>query len=203
MTIPPVFARVATAAVWITTATAVWTFTIAAAVSADAPVPPSPDDAAEIQPAAFAGAADRPLASAPLPLTGGPQAERPASPGGSPLRPLGDWTVLLAIAAAFALVAAFRITSLRRTKSLPPDVFELLGEASLGGQQAVRVVRFGPRTLLIGVSPSGCQTLAELDDPQATERIATACRSDVASARVAPRVPRVPPPAKPAGGEAA
>ena len=99
-------------------------------------------------------------------------------------------------------MAAFRITSLRRTKSLPPDVFELLGEATLGGQQTVRVVRFGPRTLLIGVSPSGCQTLAELDDPQATERIATACRSDVASARVALRTPRVPP-AKPAEGEAA
>jgi flagellar biogenesis protein FliO len=203
MTIHSAFARVATAAVWITTTAAAWTFTIAAAVAADAPMPPSPDEAAEVQPVAFAAAADRPLASAPLPLTGGPKADRPASPGRSALRPLGDWTVLLAIAAAFALVAAFRITSLRRTKSLPPDVFELLGEASLGGQQAVRVVRFGTRTLLIGVSPSGCQTLAELDDPQATERIATACRSDVASASVAPRVPRVPPPAKPAGGEAA
>ena len=207
MTIPPVpspgRAPIATAAVWFTTTAAVRTYTIAAAVAADAPVPPSPDEAAAIQPAAFAAAADRPRASAPLPLTGGPQADRPVSPGGAPLRPLGDWTVLLAIAAAFVLVAAFRITSLRRTKSLPPDVFELLGEASLGGQQAVRVVRFGPRTLLIGVSPSGCQTLAELDDPQATERIATACRSDVASARAVPRLPRVSPPAKPAGEEAA
>jgi len=198
----PGLARAATAAVRITTTVAVWVVAIAAVVAADAPVPPSPDEAAELQPVAFAAAADRPPASAPLPLTGGPKAERPASTGGSPLRPLGDWTVLLAIAAAFALVAAFRITSLRRTKSLPPDVFELLGEATLGGQQTVRVVRFGPRTLLIGVSPSGCQTLAELDDPQATERIATACRSDVASARVALRTPRVPP-AKPAEGEAA
>ena len=198
----PGLARAATAAAWITTTVAVWVVAIAAVVAADAPVPPSPDEAAELQPVAFAAAADRPPASAPLPLTGGPKSERPASTGGSPLRPLGDWTVLLAIAAAFALVAAFRITSLRRTKSLPPDVFELLGEATLGGQQTVRVVRFGPRTLLIGVSPSGCQTLAELDDPQATERIATACRSDVASARVALRTPRVPP-AKPAEGEAA
>jgi hypothetical protein len=199
----PGLARVTTAAVWITTIAAAWAVMTAMAFAADAPVPPSPDEAAELQPVAFAAAADRPPASAPLPLTGGPKGERPASPGGSPLRPLGDWTVLLAIAAAFALVAAFRITSLRRTKSLPPDVFELLGEATLGGQQTVRVVRFGPRTLLIGVSPSGCQTLAEIDDPLATERIATACRSDVASARVTPRTPRVPPPAKPAAGEAA
>jgi flagellar biogenesis protein FliO len=161
------------------------------------------DEAADIQPVAFAAAADRPQDAPPLPLTGGPAADRPVTAKRSPLRPLGDWTPLLAVAAAFALVAAFRFTSLRRAKSLPPDVFELLGEASLGGQQTARVVRFGPRTLLIGVSSAGCQTLAEIDDPQATERIAIACRSDPASPRTPPRSPRVQHPAKPSGGEAA
>ena len=171
-------------------------------VAADVPVPPTPDEVAEIQSVAFVATADQPQAGTPLPLTGGPTANRPATANRSPLRPPGDWTVLLAIAAAFALVAAFRFTSLRRAKSLPPDVFELLGEASLGGQHAVRVVRFGPRTLLIGVSASGCQTLAELDDPQATDRIASACRS-ASVGRIAPRGPRGRLPAKPAGGEAA
>jgi flagellar biogenesis protein FliO len=174
-----------------------------ASVVADAPVPPTPDEAADIQPVAFAAAADRPQDAPPLPLTGSPAADRPLAAKRSPLRPLGDWTPLLAVAAAFALVAAFRFTSLRRAKTLPPDVFELLGEASLGGQQTARVVRFGPRTLLIGVSSAGCQTLAEIDDPQATERIAAACRSDPAAVRTPPRSLRVQPPAKPAGGEAA
>ncbi|MFM7138624.1 MAG: flagellar biosynthetic protein FliO [Planctomycetota bacterium] len=100
-------------------------------------------------------------------------------------------------------MAAFRFTSLRRVKTLPPEVFELLGEASLGGQQAARVVRFGPRTLLIGVSSAGCQTLAQIDDPQATERIAAACRSDPGAPCAPARSPRVQPPAKPSGGEAA
>jgi len=177
--------------------------TIATTVVADAPVPPTPDEAAAIQPAAFAAAADRPHDTPPLPLTGSPAGDRPVSVKRSPLRPLGDWTPLLAVAAAFALVAAFRFTSLRTSKSLPPDVFELLGEASLGGQQTARVVRFGPRTLLIGVSSAGCQTLAEIDDPQATDRIVTACRSDPAAVRVTPRSPRPQPPAKPSGGEAA
>jgi flagellar biogenesis protein FliO len=95
--------------------------------------------------------------------------------------------VLAAIAAAFALVAMFRLTSLRRTRSLPPEVFELLGEASLGGQQTARVVRFGPRTLLIGVSSAGCQTLAELADAQATDSIAAACRKAQAAGRGGPR----------------
>jgi hypothetical protein len=116
-----------------------------ASVVADAPVPPTPDEAADIQPVAFAAAADRPQDAPPLPLTGSPVADRPLAAKRSPLRPLGDWTPLLAVAAAFALVAAFRFTSLRRAKTLPPDVFELLGEASLGGQQTARVVRFGPR----------------------------------------------------------
>lgn len=55
-------------------------------------------------------------------------------------------------------------------------MFDVLGEASLGGPHSVRIVRFGPKTLLVGVSASGCQTLAELTDPQATACIAAACR---------------------------
>lgn len=165
-----------------------------------APAPPPLDAVTRSEPVVLA---EERVAAAPLPLTAGSRTDRPAAAGRSPLRPLGDWTVLLAVAAAFALVAAFRFTSLRRAKSLPRDVFELLGEASLGGQHTARVVRFGPRTLLIGVSSAGCQTLAELDDPQATERIALACRSEPAAARATSHDLRPRPAARPAGGEAA
>jgi hypothetical protein len=110
--------------------------------------------------------------AAPIPLAG-PTATGPASPAA---RPLPDWRLLAVLGAAFAVVAAYRALSGRRTAMLPPDVFEVLGEASLGGQQSVRVVRFGPRTLLIGVSTAGAQTLAEIVDPQATERVVAACR---------------------------
>lgn len=126
-------------------------------------------------------------ADGPLPLTG-PAATPAGGPAAArPIKPLGDWMVLAAIAAAFALLAALRLRPLRRARQLPPDVFELLGEASLGGPHAVRVVRFGPRTLLVGVSAAGCQTLAEIDDPQATERIAAACLGDRPPLRVAAR----------------
>lgn len=172
-------------------------------LAADAPVPPTPDEAtAEVQPAAFTPAAEGLRGSGPLPLTGGSGPERPAARPATPLRPFGDWTVLVAIAAAFALVGVFRLGALRRGRSLPSDVFELLGEAPLGGQQTVRVVRFGPRTLLLGVSSSGCHTLAELDDAQATERIVAACRKDPGGERRAPRGPRQRPAGKPADGEA-
>jgi flagellar biogenesis protein FliO len=89
---------------------------------------------------------------------------------------LSDWKLLAAIAAAFAVVAAATAFGRRRASVLPPDVFEVLGEGSLGGQHAVRIVRFGPKTLLVGVSAAGCQTLAELTDPQATACVAAACR---------------------------
>jgi type III secretory pathway lipoprotein EscJ len=87
-----------------------------------------------------------------------------------------DWRLLAVIVAAFAVVAAATAFTRRRASILPPDVFEVLGEGSLGGPHAVRIVRFGPKTLLVGVSAAGCQTLAELTDPQATACIAAACR---------------------------
>ncbi len=89
---------------------------------------------------------------------------------------LTDWKLLAAIAATLAVAALATTYTKRRSTLLPPDVFEVLGEGSLGGQHAVRIVRFGPKTLLVGVSAAGCQTLAELSDPQATACIAAACR---------------------------
>lgn len=110
-------------------------------------------------------------------------------------RPLPDWRLLAALGGAFAAVAAYRLVGSRRSAPLPADVFEVLGEATLGGQHSVRVVRFGPRTLLVAVSSAGAQTLAELADPQATERIVAACQGGP------PRTGR--PGRKPAGRDAA
>ena len=116
-----------------------------------------------------------------------PLAARPQPPSRGPLP---DWKLLLAVGAAFGVLIAFRgiaAVSKRRSLPLPPDVFEVLGEAPLGGGQAVRVVRFGPKTLLIAASASGCQTLAELSDPQATDRIAAACRGGAVQPRTSGR----------------
>lgn len=95
-----------------------------------------------------------------------------------PARPaLSDWRVIAAIGAAFVLLASFKLFARRAGAAMPPpDVFEVLAGAPLAGQHAVRIVRFGPKTLLVGVSATGCTTLAEISDPQATARIAAACR---------------------------
>jgi flagellar biosynthetic protein FliP len=100
----------------------------------------------------------------------------PQSSAVKPAAAFGEWRLLAALGGAFAVLAAFRFFSQRRPATLPPDVFEVLGSAPLAGAQAVRIVRFGPKTLLVGVSSAGATTLAEITDPQATALITAACR---------------------------
>jgi hypothetical protein len=137
------------------------------------PMPPLPEDVQEasaITPVSLEVATPLPLETARNPGSSA------SASGLAPHAPMGNWSVLAAIASAFVVLASFRFWQSRRTsRELPSDVFEILGEAALGNQHAVRVVRFGPRTLLVGISTAGCQTLATLDDPQATERIVSAC----------------------------
>jgi len=160
-------------------ARAAWAVVVAAACAVTGSVPAAAEP--PVAPAPEAVILDPRVTPVSLADDAGAGGVRPATPlGGSPAaavpRPLPDWRLLAALAAAFAAVATYRVFTGRRTVVLPPDVFEVLGEAALGGQQSVRVVRFGPRTLLIGVSSAGCQTLAELNDPQATDRVVAACR---------------------------
>jgi len=148
-----------------------------------------------------------------VPLTHGGDQATPELARGTEGRsgPFANWGLLAAIAAAFAVVAGATRFTARRASALPPDVFEVLGEGSLGGQHGVRIVRFGPKTLLVAVSAAGSQTLAELSDPQATACIAAACRGlhPPLRPRVGPRAAtasaRVIQPAAPAlaAGEAA
>jgi flagellar biogenesis protein FliO len=180
-----------------------------------APLPPLADGVSmeregaegEVRPAAFEAATSR--IDHPLPLAAPDTTTDSKKPAASVVPQAGNWTFLLAIAAAFLVLAAFRLKPLRAARSLPPDVFDVLGEGSLGGQHAVRVVRFGPRTLLVAVSSAGSQTLAELTDPGATERIVAACTAG-RSARGVPNGTTPPRPRpvstvrpEPAGGEAA
>jgi hypothetical protein len=161
------------------------------------------------------------MAAKPNPASGAPQvlqalpleapaaaaeaaAGTPASPAAAAGR-LTDWKLLAVMALALGAVGVAAAWNRRRSTPLPPDVFEVLGEGTLGGPHAVRIVRFGPKTLLVSVSSAGCQTLAELTDPQATACIAAACRGTHAPLRPGPaarhgapqRVPAV------AAGEAA
>lgn len=112
--------------------------------------------------------ADEPLAAA------ASQADEATGLGQLPF----DWQAWAVVLLAGAGMLGLRFYGRQRSQPLPPDVFELLGEATLGGGQPVRIIRFGPKTLLVTTGSGGLRTLAELDDPLATEWVAAACRGD-------------------------
>ena len=89
-----------------------------------------------------------------------------------------DWKAWAVVGSAGIVLVCVRLFSRRAVFKIPNDVFELLGEATLGGGQSVRIVRFGPKTLLVSLGSGGPKTLSELDDPLATEWIAAACRGE-------------------------
>ena len=89
-----------------------------------------------------------------------------------------DWKAWAIVGIAGVILVGVRLFNRRTEFKIPSDVFELLGESTLGNGQAVRIIRFGPKTLLVSVGSGGPKTLSELDDPLATEWIAAACRGE-------------------------
>lgn len=149
------------------------------AAHGEAPIAPSPDSDPEPRDAAPAAPGATPAqAPARLPPPVALDRDAPAAaPAERPSAALGFSPFMLAVLAAACIGAvALRIARRRRDATLPPDVFAVLGEASLGGPHAVRIVRFGPKTLLVALSSGGCRTLAEVSDPQATAVMVAACR---------------------------
>jgi flagellar biosynthesis protein FliP len=126
---------------------------------------------------AAAEPAPRELPAVPLEARAERQAEADVA-GNRRLQPvtLFDWRVVGLLAVVAGGLLAVRRYATPRVAALPPDVFEVLGTGSLGGPHPVRVVRFGPKTLLVSVSAGGCHTLSEITDAEATECIARACR---------------------------
>jgi hypothetical protein len=66
--------------------------------------------------------------------------------------------------------------SKRGIGGLPPEVVEPLGTIPFVSRQALHVVRFGSKILLINVTAGGSETLAEIDDLREAERILALCR---------------------------
>ena len=127
-----------TAALRLAVAVAVIVF-VGSSLRAEPPVAPSPEQVTPVThtvEVAPVGAGR--LGPVPLPIG---EADRKAT---SAARQATDFRLLAAIAAAFAVLAGFRFfTPGRRRAALPPDVFEVLGEAPLAGPHTARIVRFG------------------------------------------------------------
>jgi flagellar biogenesis protein FliO len=63
----------------------------------------------------------------------------------------------------------------KRSGSLPPEAFALLGRAPLTAQSFAQLLRLGNKLVLVAVAADGAQPLAEVTDPAEVERIIGLC----------------------------
>ncbi|MBM4004082.1 MAG: FliO/MopB family protein [Planctomycetes bacterium] len=85
-------------------------------------------------------------------------------------------SLALVIGVFLFLVWLVKRTHPKATAMLPRDVVEVFGRASITPRQSVHVVRFGSKILLLSVSPTGIQSLAEVDEPAEAERLIGLCQ---------------------------
>lgn len=66
----------------------------------------------------------------------------------------------------------------RIAAGLPAEAMEVLGKRHLDSRQSIQLVRLGSRILVLGSTPAGLRTLAELTDPVEVDYLAGLCRRD-------------------------
>jgi flagellar biogenesis protein FliO len=101
--------------------------------------------------------------------------ERPGAP--TPSTAIGTVVSSLAIVVGLFLAIAWcsRRFAPAGTAPLPKEAIELLGRAPLAGRQTMQLIRVGNRLLLVALSPTGAQTLAEITDPVEVEHLTGLC----------------------------
>jgi flagellar biogenesis protein FliO len=118
---------------------------------------------------------DEPEAKRPLPPKPGPGEALKSSTGQFPYA--ATFGSLAAVLGAFFVFVWFQKRGSKRgAGALPPEVVEPLGTIPFVSRQALHVVRFGSKILLVNVTVGGSETLAEIDDPREAERILALCR---------------------------
>jgi flagellar biogenesis protein FliO len=89
------------------------------------------------------------------------------------------WTVATSLAIVlglfFVVVYVSRRAGAGGPLSLPKEAFDVLGRAALAGRQQAQVVRFGDKLILLAVSATGVESLAEITSPEEVERVAGLC----------------------------
>lgn len=111
------------------------------------------------------------------------RSETPLPPNGSePRRSPGatsPWTTfgLLAviIVAVLAIARIWKKHGPLSSTALPPEAVELLGRKMIDQRNIIHLVRIGSRIVVVGASPQGLSTLAEIDDPIEVDLLAGLC----------------------------
>ncbi len=82
------------------------------------------------------------------------------------------------VLAVFGACAYFlKRTQGGKNRDLAKGSFEVLGRSALAPRHQVVLLRCGERLILVGVGPTGSNTLAEFTDSNEVNRLLAACRS--------------------------
>jgi flagellar biogenesis protein FliO len=135
----------------------------------------------------------------PLPIARNGAAPLPADRGNDPIAATDDNATaididsFLTVAGSLGIVLGLFLVTiwcLRRgmpksTRSLPPEVVEVLGRAPLAGRQQMHLIRFGNKLVLATVSPAGVDSISEITDPIEVNRLAGYCEGTRAGSATA------------------
>lgn len=135
---------------------------------------------AEDRAESLSGASPRSDAAIKLPPRGRHSLSRDRSGAGR----LGGPQSLVTVASSLAVVLGLFLVvawAMRRavpgaSLTLPGEVVEVLGRATLAGREQVHLLRCGSKLLLVSVSQSGVEPLTEITDPDEVGRLAGLCR---------------------------
>jgi flagellar biogenesis protein FliO len=164
--------------------------TVPNAASSESSAWPAPElrtsrrPAEEFQPAGFS----QPPAETPRPIT--PAAPRITPPAAENSRPASSTGGLSTTIVALAMIVIAILTAGKLWKKhgpfvaqgLPSEALEFLGKRHLDPRQTIYLMRLGARILVLGSSPAGLNTLAEVTDPIEVDRLAGLCRRREADA---------------------
>ncbi len=82
----------------------------------------------------------------------------------------------IVLALLFCFVWVFKRTAPKSLLPLPTEALQVLGNAPLHGKQHLRLIRLGHRVLLLTVSETTSQTLAEVTDPEEVKHLLELCQ---------------------------
>lgn len=105
----------------------------------------------------------------------------------------GGGSILTTITALAGIIVVILVASRLWQKHGPKlggglsnEVLELLGKRHLDPRQCIYMLRIGGRIIVVGSSPAGLNTLAEITDPVDVDLLAGACRKNVSDHGTAP-----------------
>lgn len=127
-------------------------------------------------------AAEPPTSNSPS-LKLAPPREPRSHENGEPTPPSPGGAIASVVSSLAVVVGLFFLVSWLAKRSspkgaiiLPAEVLEVLGRTPLAPRRQLHVVRFGNKLVLLSITPSGVEPLAEIEDPVEVERLAGICQ---------------------------